>query len=308
VNSPAAIDAGVDNEAPAGAITVIVNRKSGSGAEAQRKAITEAFARAKLDAHIRVVDGADIRATAERAAAAGHTLVAAGGDGTVSTVASVAVASGATFGVLPLGTLNHFAKDAGIPLEIGPAVAVIAGGHIVALDTGAINGRTFVNNASLGFYANLVRERQIEQRRGTSKWIAFALGLFRGWTHYRQMRVHMKVDGRPLVRRTPFVFIGNGDYQDEGLDLGRRISLTTGHLCIYLAPECGRLEMLVLLLRALAGRLTPDVKLESFVAADATIDPTRHGRHLAMDGELVIVPPPLQAVSRPGTLRTLLPR
>jgi diacylglycerol kinase family enzyme len=286
--------------------TVIVNKNSGS-AEGRGDAVAEAFARLNLDAKIAVVDGADIRKTAERAAAAGHTLVAGGGDGTVATVASVAVKSGSSFGVVPLGTLNHFAKDAGIPLELDAAVAVIAAGHVAALDTGELNGRTFVNNASLGLYASIVRERQIEQRKGRTKWIAFAIGLYRAWLQHRQIRVRMTVDGAPVDRRTPFLFIGNGEYTDEGLEIGRRVSITTGRLWIYLAPECGRVEMMVLLLRALAGRLTPDVKLEEFVATEVTIRTGSRDVGVAADGELISASPPIRCVSNPGTLRTLVP-
>ena len=261
-----------------------------------------------LDAKIVAVLGSDILKTAEAAAAAGHVLVAAGGDGTVGTVASVAVKSGAMFGVVPLGTLNHFAKDAGIPLEIDGAVAVIAAGHVATLDTGELNERTFVNNASLGFYARLVRERQIEQRKGHAKWIAFAIGLVRAWMRYQQIHIRMTVDGQPVERRTPFVFIGNGQYKDEGLDLGRRVSMATGHLWIYLAPECGRLQMMVLLLRALAGRLTPDVRLEELVATEVTIQRAPRGIGVAADGELVPTSPPIRCLAHPGALRTFVPQ
>ena len=294
-------------ETPVSTFTVIINKKSGSAEEARRKAVADAFARMNLDARIVLVDGADIHKSAEQAAAAGHSLVAGGGDGTVGSVASVAVKSGSTFGVVPLGTLNHFAKDAGIPLEIDAAVAVIAAGQVAALDSGELNGRTFVNNASLGFYARIVRERQIEQRKGHAKWIAFAIGLVRAWIGYRQIRVRMTVDGQPVDRRTPFIFIGNGQYKAEGLDLGRRVSITTGHLWIYLAPECSRLEMMVLLLRALAGRLTPDVKLEEFVATEVTIQRAPRGIAVAADGELVSTSPPIRCLTNPGSLRTLVP-
>lgn len=293
-------------ETPVNTFTVIINEKSGS-VTGRGEAVVGAFARLNLDAEFVVADGPDIRATAEQAAAAGRSLVAGGGDGTVSTVASVAVKSGATFGVVPLGTLNHFAKDAGIPLDVDAAVTVIAAGQVASLDSGELNGRTFVNNASLGFYARIVRERQIEQRKGRAKWIAFAVGLLRAWTEYRQIRVRMTADGRPVERRTPFVFIGNGEYEDEGPQLGRRVSIATGRLWIYLAPECSRGEMLVLLLRAVAGRLTPDVKLEEFVATEVTIDTGTRGMSVAIDGELISASPPIRCVTKPGTLRTLVP-
>jgi diacylglycerol kinase family enzyme len=287
--------------------TVLMNTTSGSFTDEAREKITAAFARTGLEAQIIAATGPEIQGAAERAASAGAALVAAGGDGTVSTVAAVAMKSAATFGVIPLGTLNHFARDAGIPADTDTAVATLAAGHAVLLDTGELNGRPFVNNASFGFYARIVRERQLEQRRGHAKWIAFAIGLARAWRRYHQMTVRLTVDGQALARRTPFVFVGNGEYVDEGPGLGRRTSLTTGHLWISLAPECSRGKMLMLVLRALAGRLTPDVKLEEFRAAEVIIEPRGGGSGVAMDGELVPINPPFRSAIRPRTLNTLLP-
>ena len=292
---------------PSAAVTVIVNKGSGSSTDESRAALQKAFESSQLDARIVAVAGPGIKTIAEKAASAGDTLIAAGGDGTVSTVAGVAVKHGATFGVVPLGTLNHFAKDAGIPLEVNAAVAAIAAGRTAQLDTGELNGRTFVNNASVGFYAGLVRERQLEQQRGHGKWTAFAIGLARAVSNYRQITVRMTVDGQPLVRKTPFIFIGNGEYVDEGLSLGRRTSLATGRLWISLAPECSRAEMLILIGRALAGRLTPEVKLEEFRAVELTIEPRARNAGVAMDGELAPARPPFTGACRPGTLRTILP-
>lgn len=289
--------------------TVILNQKAGAAAnDASRRLVEESLARTSLDARVVAVTGPEVQGTAEQAAASGDILVAAGGDGTVSTVAAVAVKSGTTFGVIPLGTLNHFAKDAGIPLDVDAAVDVLAAGRPVALDTGTVNARTFVNNASLGFYARLVRERQLEQRRGHGKWVAFAIGLARAVRGYRQVTVRMTIDGMAVVRRTPFVFVGNGEFVTEGLGLGRRTSLTGGRLSIYLAPECGRAEMLILVLRAIAGRLTPDVPLEEFHAGEVTIEPRSRGAALATDGELSPSRPPFTCDICPRTLRTLLPR
>jgi len=289
--------------------TVIFNRKAGSAAdETSRRTVEASLARSALDARIVAVSGSEIEDAAEAAAAAGDALIAAGGDGTVSTVAGVAVKAGALFGVIPLGTLNHFAKDAGIPLDVDAAVDVLAAGRPVALDTATVNARTFVNNASVGVYARLVRERQIEERHGRGKWTAFAIGLARAWRTDPQITVRLIVDGTPLVRRTPFVLVGNGDYQEAGPGLGRRTSLTAGHLSIYLAPECGRFEMLRLGLRALAGRLRPDeVTLEEFRACEVTIETRARNAGVATDGELAPIDPPFTCWIRRGTLRTLLP-
>src|SRR5258708_12993481 len=207
--------------------TLLMNTTSGSFTDETREQITAAFARTGLEARIVAATGPEIKGAAEKAASAGDTLVAAGGDGTVSTVAAGAVTSGATFGVIPLGTLNHFARDAGIPADVDAAVATLAAGHAALLDTGELNGRTYVNNASFGFYARIVRERQLEQRRGHAKWIALAIGLARAWRRYHQMTVRLTVDGQALARRTPFVFVANGEYAGEGATLAPRPPLPT---------------------------------------------------------------------------------
>src|SRR5205085_7235035 len=111
-------------------------------------------------------------------------------------VAGVAADAGATFGVIPSGTLNHFARDAGIPLDPRQAVAAIASGVVRRLDVGEVNGRVFVNNASLGLYPRLVWERQSAQQAGRRRWPAFALASFRTWWHYRTLTARICVDGR----------------------------------------------------------------------------------------------------------------
>jgi diacylglycerol kinase family enzyme len=103
------------------------------------------------------------------------------------------------------------------------------------------------------------------------------------------------------------VFVGNGIYKAEGLDVGRRSSLESGQLWICVAPECGRFEMLMLSSRALAGLLGRDVKLESLSASEMTIETSRHRAGVAIDGELLVERTPLRCTSHPRVLRTLVP-
>jgi diacylglycerol kinase family enzyme len=289
-------------------VTVIVNARARKAGIDQLAELERAFASAGLTARFdRVTDGLDIVKRATEAAARGEVVVAAGGDGTVGTVAGVAVETNATFGVIPLGTLNHFARDAGIPTDLDAAVAVIAAGHVRMLDVGAVNGRVFVNNSSLGLYPRLVWERDTEQRRGRSKWTAFAIALFRTWRRYRTVTVRLTVDGREHVRRTPFVFIGNNEYHVEGLQMGARQALDGGELSLYVTPHLGRFEILALPFQALAGRLASDVKFESFLASEMSIETARRRISVALDGEVTIMPPPLHYTIRPAALRTIGP-
>ena len=289
-------------------VAIIVNELSGS-AESSGKALDDAVRGAGLDARFLRARGAEIVGAAERAAADGYTLVAAGGDGTVSTVASVAVRTHSTFGVIPLGTLNHVARDAGIPVNPAKAAAVVAAGHTRELDVGTMNDQTFVNNLSLGLYPRLVWERQREQNRGRRKWTAFAIALARTWQRYPTVSVSLEVDGVTLRRRTPFVFIGNGEYKAEGLGLGRRSAIADGKLSIYLAPGVGRFELLELPIRAIAGRLAADVKFEVFHACEVAIENLDPIFGVALDGELKTgVRSPLHCKVLPHALRTIVPK
>jgi diacylglycerol kinase family enzyme len=292
----------------ANAVTVIVNARAGGGEGTRAAEISRAFSRVGASASVQLADGGrELIDLAERAAAKGDLLVAAGGDGTVNAVASVAVRNGATLGVVPLGTLNHFARDAGIPLDTDAAVRAIAARHVRALDVAEVNGRVFVNNSSLGLYPRLVWERQQEQQRGRRKWIAFGIALLRTWRRYRTLTVRLSIDGREHVRRTPFVFIGNNEYTAEGLQLGGRAALDRGNLSVYVAPQCGRLELLALPFRALAGKLDAAVTFEGFLARDVRVHTARPRVSVAMDGEVTIAQAPLHYRIRPGALRVIVP-
>lgn len=289
-------------------VTVIVNARAGNAGADRIVELERAFARTDLRVRFdHVTDGAAIARRAREAAARGDTLVAAGGDGTVGTVAAAAADAGVAFGVIPLGTRNHFARDAGIPADLDRAVAAIAAGQIRLLDLGEVNGRVFVNNSSLGLYPRLVWEREAEQRRGRPKWIAFGIALFRTWRRYRQVTVRLTLRGHEHVRRTPFVFIGNNEYRLEGLHMGARAALDRGQLSVHLAPHCGRFEILMLPFQALAGRLAAAVGFESFLVSAVSIETARRRVSVAFDGEVTVMRPPLRYRIRPAALKTIVP-
>jgi diacylglycerol kinase family enzyme len=207
-----------------------------------------------------------------------------------------------------MGTLNHFARDAGIPLDLRDAVETIVAGHARDFDAGDLNGRIFVNNASIGIYPRMVWERNAEQRQGRRKWTAFAIAMARAWRSYRLFAARMSLDGQTRVVRTPFIFVGNNEYEVEGVELGGRAALDRGRLSVFVAPECGRFEILALPLRALAGRLAGGANFERFLAEDAAIELSRHRVSVAFDGEFAIMRPPLHFRIRRAALHVIVGR
>jgi len=290
-------------------ISVIINERSGTAARPEVGPEIQALfekhnTRVRLE---RVRDPGDLGARARQAASRHDLLVAAGGDGTVSAVASVAVSTGTTLGVLPMGTLNHFAKDVGLPLDLEGAVKVVAAGRVRQLDVGDVNGRIFVNNSSVGLYPRMVWARDTEQRRGRGKWIAFSLAMLKTWRDYRMITARLQVNGSTTVVRTPFIFVGNNHYTAEGFHLGGRSRLDEGQLSIFVAPECGRFEILSLPVLAVSGRLhsegAPFVEFQS----DALIVDMPRRTSVAVDGEVVMPVAPLAFRVRPHALQMIVP-
>ena len=292
-----------------GGISIIINARSGKASkpdagEELRALFATRGVRVRLE---RVPTPLDIGARARQAAARGDIIVAAGGDGTVGTVAAVAVDTGATLAVLPLGTLNHFAKDAGIPQDLEQAVGTILSGACREVDVAEVNGRIFINNSSVGIYPRMVWEREAEQRRGRRKWTAFGIAVMRTWRRYRMVVARIAVDGTEAVVRTPFVFVGNNEYKAEGFELGGRTTLDEGRLSVFLAPECGRFEFLALPFRALMKRLDGGAPFAAFKAGALTVEVPYPRVSVALDGEVVMMRSPLVYRVRPRALKIIGP-
>src|SRR5690349_18840321 len=143
--------------------TVVLNRAAGlrpGQVQAEAAAIEDLFAGSGLLATVKQVQGQDLPAAAREAALSdADVVVMGGGDGTMSAGAGALAGTGKVMGVLPLGTLNHFARDLGVPTAIEEAVRTVAAGVVREIDVGEANGRVFVNNSSIGIYPAVVSLR-----------------------------------------------------------------------------------------------------------------------------------------------------
>jgi len=290
-------------------ITVLINPRAGKQSATSAGQIADALRVAGCDtSDIRVTEGSSFaRAAADALQRGSQMIVTAGGDGSVSAAASVVAGTDAALGVLPLGTLNHFAKDLGIPLDLAEAAAVLARGRTVSVDIGDANGRPFINNASIGMYASLVSERAAMQRVGRGKWIAHGLAAIRVWRRYRYLRVVLDVDGERRTVRTPFVFVGNNEYQLSGLELGGRKVLAAGRLHVCMAPGMSRGGVARLIMEAIFGDVCNLDGFDSFTAAAVALSAGTSRLQASLDGEVVMLDNPLTFRSRPGALRVVVP-
>lgn len=235
-------------------------------------------------------------------------IMAGGGDGTVNAVATHLLGTDKILGVLPLGTLNHFAKDLRIPLDLEEAAQNAISGHATNVDVGEANGRIFLNNSSLGLYPIIVREREKKQRLGSGKWPAFAWAAITAFRRYPFLHVRLDAGGKKFNLKTPFVFVGNNEYIMERLHIGGRALLDQGVLSVYVTNRTGRWGLVRLALRALLGRLREEKDFLALLTKEVKIE-TRHKRlRAAFDGEVELMHAPLQYHSRPGALRVMAPR
>jgi diacylglycerol kinase family enzyme len=291
---------------------VIVNCSAGNGHDEElANSLRDKFRAAGLDPDITMAkSGEEMIDTARSALDNGAQLVVAGGgDGTINAVATVMAGAGVPFGVLPLGTLNHFAKDLGIPLELDAAVRVLAGGRTRAVDVGEVNSKIFLNNSGLGLYPDIVHDREKQQHRlGRGKWLAAFWATLAALRRFPFLSIRLVVDGQRLARRTPFVFIGNNEYTMSGLAIGARPRLDAGKLSLYVAQRPGRLGLLRFALRALLGKLGEERDFD-VILADAMEIETRHNSRLrvATDGEVTVMRSPLHYRIRPGALTVIVP-
>ena len=293
-------------------MTVIVN--SGAGAGRDRADVAETIRGLFMDAGtaVRVLHADATRdlstLAAEAACGPDKTIVAAGGDGTVSAVASHLVGTNKTLGVLPIGTLNHFAKDLRIPLDLASAVRTISDGQASAVDAAEVNGRIFINNSSLGLYPQIVSKRQEQQERlGRGKWPAFAWAAAHAFRRFPFLDLRINVAGQQLARRTAFLFVGNNEYEIAGFRLGGRACIDCGKLGLYLTHRTGRLGLFRLGLHALFGRVNQAKDFEAFCVSEATIESRRRRLLVACDGEVAWMETPLHYRSRQNALRVLVP-
>jgi diacylglycerol kinase family enzyme len=294
------------------AVSVILNPMAGTvtSTTVLRQRLVELFGQHRLEPRIVcATTGDDLPDLARRAVHQGsQTIVAGGGDGTVSAVASVLAHMEGTLGIIPLGTLNHFAKDVGVPLDLAGAVRTICAGHTVRVDVGDVNGRLFVNNSSLGLYPRIVRDRERQQQhQGYGKWTALARATLRVLYDYPFLRLHLCFDGRTVARRTPFVLIGNNEYELGIPNSGSRPRLDAGRLSLCLAPPVGRLGLVRGTVRLLAGRPRRPEDFCFFTAREIVISARRRRLRVATDGEVTTLQTPLHYRICPGALRVLAP-
>ncbi len=290
--------------------TIFVNASSGwDSKEGATQLLEKLFQKAGVEADIRQVQkGVNLAELSRETVASGSKIVVAGGgDGTLSAIASGLVGAETAFGVLPVGTLNHFARDLKIPLDMEQAVKIILAGHTIDVDVGEVNGKTFLNNSILGLYPIYRFLRAAEESRGWGSRMSFLLGVAKVFHKFPSLRVRLFVNGQEIERKTPYILIANNEHAMEGYNLGLRESMSEGKLYIYVMKRRGRWGLVRLLNRLLLGQFQGREAFEIFAAEEVWVETKGKRIGVALDGEVTVMESPLHYRIFPMSLKVLAP-
>lgn len=258
---------------------------------------------------IRCGPGINIVDVARQHLNAGRRLfIAAGGDGTISSVVQPLVNSEATFGVIPVGTYNHFARDLGIPLDWREALDIALTGETRQIDAGRINDRFFVNNISIGLYPELVARRE-ERGRDYPRWRARLYAAYTTLRKYPHVTLAIETDYLNEIVKTHVFVISNNSYDLSRLGVeAPRNTLEGGRLSVYWLPHIPRIALTRFLAHYLAGRVKTAPGFRSFRTMQLKVQSARQRIRLGVDGELVTMQSPLVITIVPRSLTVKVPR
>ena len=292
-------------------VPVLINRRGGAASRDPKIGATveEALRSAGVDAKVELIAGGDCsvrcRAIAERGDAM---VIVGGGDGTISAAASALVGTETALGILPLGTLNHFARDLGLPTEINEAAKLIARGKTRRVDVAEMNERIFINNSAIGLYPLMVVGRDLQRRRlGRSKRLAMIVASARTLLRFGHQRLILTVNDDKERVDTPLLFVGNNDYRIDIGAPGQRESLDDGQLCVMVMRKKTRRGLIAASVRALLNR-TRDDDMEMIDGVERLrVSSHRSAIAVSLDGEVVRAEPPLDYHIRKRALRVIAP-
>jgi diacylglycerol kinase family enzyme len=293
---------------PAGTMqsaALIMNLKSGGG-KAERFELAEQ-ARERGIEPIILRPGDDLLELAEGAIARGAEVIGmAGGDGSQALVATVAARRGVAHVCIPAGTRNHFALDLGLDRDdvIG-ALDAFTDGVERRIDLARVNDRVFVNNASLGVYANVVQSDEYRDAK-LETWTKLLPDLL--GPDAAPIDLEFTAPDGSLVDDAPLVLVSNNPYQLTQLaGAGTRARLDTGTLGIFAARVRSSADVSKLVALELVGQASRFPGLLSWSAAEFEVrssGPVAVG----LDGEALVLDAPLRFTSLPGALRVRVPR
>jgi len=289
----------------AGSAALIINLKSGGG-KAERFDLAGEARRRGIEPIV-LQPGDDLLELAESAIARGAEVIGmAGGDGSQALVATVAARREVAHVCIPAGTRNHFALDLGLDRDdVVGALDAFTDGVERRIDLARVNDRVFVNNASLGVYAKVVQsEAYRDAKRETwTNMLPELLG-----PDAEAIDLEFTAPDGTSCNDAPLVLVSNNPYELTHLSgAGTRERIDTGMLGIVAARVRSSADVSKLVALELVGQVGRFRGLLSWSAQEFEVR-SSGPVEVGLDGEALVLDPPLRFASLPGALRVRLPR
>jgi len=234
-------------------------------------------------------------------------LVAAGGDGTATALAKIAVETGRPLAVMPLGTANLLARDLNLPLTLDEWFAGLPSMVEREIDYGEVNGQIFLHKVVIGTVPGIAAVR--EKIRGNGTWAArfgFLTHFFRTLSRIRRFAVEVTPDaGDPLIHRVHAIAVANNDYEEALGKVFARSRLDAGFLSLYIVRSLSPVDALRLGAEMLIGNWRQDESLEIERVRAVTVRTRRRKVRAMIDGEVGMIDGPFEFRIHPRGLKVL---
>jgi diacylglycerol kinase family enzyme len=290
---------------------VVLNHDSGTlkdgDAEKMVQTIAEILRAHRHKPDVNLVRGSEITEALTAARENNDAVLAGGGDGTVSTAAALFAGHKTALGILPLGTMNLFARALGIPPKLEAAVEAVITGGKRQIDVGEINGEIFVHHVTLGLHPRIVAAR--ERERYSSR-LGKKFAWFKAWwkllRQAPRMKLRLAVDSDRVKLKTASLIIANNRFI-ERLGVPHSEVPDQGKLAVYAAQTRDWKELLAMAAEATFGKWESNSKLDFLEGREIAIHARRRRLRASIDGELVYLQTPLRAKIRASSLWVLCP-
>lgn len=286
-------------------VIAFLNSAAGSAAAA-RKALESADA---FD--VRETDAESMTQAIREAVDSGSKRVlVCGGDGTIASAAHALAGTGVELAVLPGGTLNHFARDHHIPIDLTEALAAARGEESAEIDVGYVGDKLFLNTFSVGMYVGYVRTRdRLEKRVGYR--LASLIAVLRTFVRMYTMSIELEVEGKVRRYKAALVFVGVGERELKAPKLGARIEGGRHGLHVMIVEGRRRARLVAMAMAAAARGVehaAESHELDSFIVDRCTIHLARRSAPVALDGEIMRLPTPLELRAERNALKVVAAR
>ncbi len=287
---------------PSSKLKAFLNAACGNAAAAR-----EALAKAGFD--LQAVQPRELEKRLKQAIDSGtKRILVAGGDGTIATAASLVAKTNVELAILPGGTLNHFAKDHGIPTDLGKAALVAADGVVVGADVSYLNDCVFLNTSSIGAYVTFVRDRERYEKHVGYRLASF-FAFIKTLSQLRTFTVTLEVDGAKKSYRSSMVFIGVGERELKLPVLGNRVKNGKRGLHVMIVRGHKRARLFAIAFAGIAKGTKEAEKIrefDDFLVERCRIDLTRPRTTVGLDGELKKMETPLDYRFERDALRLIV--